>query len=308
MIVYNTSLGSYPRLSFASYNGTVFATEMVLVGGKLGIGTQSPSEKLHVTGNIHIGKSEASTEGVYHINMPSGTSTVNGGNGRDLIVTAGSSDNQSSVRGGLLILRPGFPTQPSNNYGHVIIADNGGNVGVGTTAPQWKLDVNGQIALRGQAVIDASEIEIGIGDISSGDGLRDKLAFYTNDQKRMILDGNGALSIGTINPTGYRLAVAGKAIAEEIVVKLQVDWPDYVFEKVYKRLSLSELELFILKNRHLPEVPTADDVEKNGLSLGEMDAILLKKIEELTLYVIEQQKEIEALRKLISADKSNGTF
>ena len=93
-----------------------------------------------------------------------------------------------------------------------------------------------------------------------------------------------------------------------MVVKLQVDWPDYVFEKVYKRLSLSELELFILKNRHLPEVPTADDVEKNGLSLGEMDAILLKKIEELTLYVIEQQKEIEALRKLISADKSNGTF
>src|SRR5688572_17040340 len=66
----------------------------------IGIGTQTPNERLHVAGHLRIGKNEAGTEGVYHINMPDGSASVNGGNGRDLVITAGSSDNHSQARGG----------------------------------------------------------------------------------------------------------------------------------------------------------------------------------------------------------------
>jgi hypothetical protein len=119
-----------------------------------------------------------------------------------------------------------------------------------------------------------------------------------------IVDGN--VAIGITDPKGYKLAVAGKAIAEEIVVKLQSAWPDYVFEKNYTLPSLTQLEQYIQKNKHLPDVPSAEEVKTNGVSVGEMNAILLKKVEELTLHLIEQdktitmqQKEINELKEII---------
>ncbi len=98
-------------------------------------------------------------------------------------------------------------------------------------------------------------------------------------------------------PAGYRAAIAGKLIAEEVRVSLQADWPDYVFEEDYQLPSTQEWEAFIRQHKHLPGVPSASEVENNGIALGEMQAILLKKIEELTLIVIEQQKQIEALEQ-----------
>jgi len=95
------------------------------------------------------------------------------------------------------------------------------------------------------------------------------------------------------------LAVKGSVIAEEIFVKLYADWPDYVFGQEYNMRSLSEVEKFIKKNKHLPDVPSESEVEEKGINLGEMDAILLRKIEELTLCTIEQQKLIEKQGKLI---------
>jgi hypothetical protein len=124
------------------------------------------------------------------------------------------------------------------------------------------------------------------------------------------MESGGNVAIGTIDPKGYRLAIAGKAVAEEIVVKLQANWPDYVFEKDYELPPLEEVEEYIQANNHLPDVPTAEEVKANGLSLGEMNAILLKKVEELTLYVIElkkvsddQSKEIEYLKNYRRTDK-----
>jgi hypothetical protein len=92
------------------------------------------------------------------------------------------------------------------------------------------------------------------------------------------------------------LAIGGKMVAEEVVIKLQANWPDYVFEAGYKLPSLSELEKFILTYKHLPEVPTAADIKRDGVNVGEMDAVLLKKIEELTLLLIELQKQVDALK------------
>lgn len=103
---------------------------------------------------------------------------------------------------------------------------------------------------------------------------------------------NGNVGIGTTDTKGYKLAIAGKTITEEVVVKLQGNWPDYVFEPDYKNPSLADLEQYIQSNGHLPDVPTADDVKANGMPVGEMNAVLLKKVEELTLHLIEINKRM----------------
>jgi hypothetical protein len=90
------------------------------------------------------------------------------------------------------------------------------------------------------------------------------------------------------------LAVFGDIKSKKVKVTVS-DWPDYVFEKKYPLPSLSDIEQFIQKNNHLPEVPSAKEVQEKGLDLGENQAILLKKIEELTLYIIEQDKRISRL-------------
>jgi hypothetical protein len=109
----------------------------------------------------------------------------------------------------------------------------------------------------------------------------------------MTLNSSGSLSIGTTDPKGYKLAVAGKVIAEEVVVKLQSHWPDYVFKPEYTLRPLAEVEAHIKTHGHLPEVPSAQQVEESGVGLAEMNAILLKKVEELTLYILELKKENE---------------
>ena len=109
----------------------------------------------------------------------------------------------------------------------------------------------------------------------------------------MKIDGNGNVGIGNPNPDA-KLAVSGQIHATEVRVTTTVPGPDYVFEKDYKLTSLEEIKNYIDQNKHLPEVPSAKEMEKNGVQLGEMNMLLLKKIEELTLYVIELKKENEA--------------
>ena len=108
--------------------------------------------------------------------------------------------------------------------------------------------------------------------------------------------------IGLVNinemprPNDYMLLVGGKILAEEVRIKLIKDWADYVFSKDYPLKSLTEVEEFIHANHHLPEIPSATEVEKTGVSLGDMQSKLLLKVEELTLYLIRQNKTIEMLQ------------
>ena len=111
---------------------------------------------------------------------------------------------------------------------------------------------------------------------------------------KMKIQSNGSVGIGTTYiPSGYMLAVQGKVITEEVLVKLRANWPDYVFRKEYKLQSLSDLDEYIKSNQHLPVIPSANEIDKSGVSLGEMSTKQMEKIEELTLYVIEMNKKIQ---------------
>jgi hypothetical protein len=104
---------------------------------------------------------------------------------------------------------------------------------------------------------------------------------------------DGTVGIGTGSTQGYKLAVNGQAIFTRAVVKAYPNWPDYVFRKDYQLPALDSLDKFIQTYRHLPGIPSAGDIENTGLDLGSNQAALLKKIEELTLYIIGQDKTIQ---------------
>jgi len=206
-----------------------------------------------------------------------------------------------------------------------------GNVGIGTTSPDWKLHVHSIgapsfLKISGTAAgilfspnssntlaVAAFGLATSNGDYfnasSSGDlnmrgSIGGRLLFGTmtsasNFPIRMTILNNGNVGIGTTNTRGYKLAVHGKILAEELKIRTYANWPDYVFEKNYNLKSLAELEKEIKELGHLPNIPSAKEVKENGIEVGEMNAKLLEKVEELTLYSIQQQKEIEELKKLV---------
>lgn len=111
-----------------------------------------------------------------------------------------------------------------------------------------------------------------------------------------ILDANGNWGMGTMAPCAdCKLAVNGKIRAKEVVI--DSGWADYVFDKGYTLRSLAEVEAYISENHHLPGVPTAADVQKNGINLSQINAKLLEKVEELTLYMIEVKKQNDQLQQ-----------
>jgi len=126
-------------------------------------------------------------------------------------------------------------------------------------------------------------------------------SFATN----MGITNTGQVFIGPESmalPTGYNLYVANGILTEKLRVATQTGgyWSDFVFAKDYKLKTLKQVESYVKENKHLPDVPSAKEVEKDGIDVATMDAKLLQKIEELTLYVIQQQKEIEELKKHVN--------
>lgn len=113
---------------------------------------------------------------------------------------------------------------------------------------------------------------------------------------------SGNVGIGTSNPGTYMLAVEGKIGARSVKVTL-ASWADHVFEKNYPLKSIDSLEAFIHQHKHLPNIPSAAEVKKEGVDLGEMQARLLEKIEELTLYVIELKKENDTIKEQLKKKK-----
>ncbi|WP_316810306.1 hypothetical protein [Pedobacter heparinus] len=119
----------------------------------------------------------------------------------------------------------------------------------------------------------------------------------------------GKVGIGTTDTKGYKLAVAGNVIAESVKVQLQGSWSDFVFADDYKLPTLQQTEQHIKEKGHLPGIPSAAEVKANGIDLGEMNAKLLQKIEELTLHLIRNKKEVDLFKNTIDElKKENQTL
>ena len=113
-----------------------------------------------------------------------------------------------------------------------------------------------------------------------------------------VISNNGNVGIGTDNPGSFKLAVEGALGARSIQVTLASPWPDYVFNKRHQLSDLAGLESYIKHNRHLPGIPSAEEMQKSKqVDLGAMNVKLLEKVEELTMYVIELKKENDEIKK-----------
>jgi len=189
----------------------------------------------------------------------------------------------------------------------IVFPSSGGNMGIGTTAPTAKLDVNGNIKATDNITVNKSgSYRIALNGTSHG------YIYGRNDsaEKKFLINSNGNtwfnggnVGIGTSFPDS-KLTVKGMVHAEEVQVDLSVPGPDYVFKEDYDLRTLEETQDYINEHGHLPNIPSASEMEENGVELGSMNMKLLEKIEELTLYVIELKKESEKQQKEIEKLKN----
>lgn len=255
-------------------------------GGYVGVGTSSPSARLHINSDI-----ERESFRLYK----SGNST----NYLSFWQGVGAAALDPIGTGKLYL---GYDQSTE-----VYMGLNSGKVGIGTSAPQAKLHISdGDLLLQNPVGgyprlwlkdhTGAYTLKL---DYNSLIGTGSDMLIRTASNKNIILnDTGGNVGIGTLTTGSYRLAVEGKIGAREVNVTTSA-WSDYVFKEDYSLRSIYDVEKFIEKNHHLPEVPSENEVLANGQNLGEMNAILLKKIEELTLYIIDQQKQIDALKSKV---------
>lgn len=300
----------------------------------VGIGTSSPRRSLEVVGSIlasaYIEAGTFTTAGNIYAKQGSFSDNVGIGIGTR-VPTVGL--EVAGVIQGNAFTTTGNVNAASGYFN--------GNVGIGTLAPVSKLSVGGSITLgsglenisarpaitantlvngeiraysKAGSIMDDGFIRMSAGggtnvnvksyiDLSGYSTIPDmdkNIVFGTSGVERLRIDQNGNLGIGTKSPDA-KLTVNGNIHASEVKVDTSIPVPDYVFGNDYKLKTLQEVESYIKENSHLPEIPSAKEIEKNGLFLAEMNMNLLKKVEEVTLYLIQQNKEIEELKVQVKA-------
>ncbi len=290
--------------------------------GKIGVNISNPSEELE----IHV----ADAFGEILISSERNNNGENLGRiGFKGLSNTGSAIKYAGVKGGILDNTTGsskgtlfFETYDGGFGSRMTIA--GSDIGIGTTSPLEKLHIeNGALQFynlgSGEDNVDIIKIaenttsdEFSLVGMFNGFGESGNSLKWRSSWKDdlFVLRGDGKIGIGTSDFTAnHKLRVEGSIGAREIKVEAS-GWSDFVFEKEYELRTLEEVEDYISENKHLPDVPSEKEVTENGINLGDMNTKLLQKIEELTLYLIEQNKQnqaqqakIEQLEKEITALK-----
>lgn len=250
------------------------------LNGNVGIGISSPASKLDVMTSLP-------SQGLYESQLWS-TSIP----GYGLRLQTGWDNNGISQR----------LVQKFANTDYVSFGFYQGNVGVGTVSPGSRFEVFSSMPSQGTYESQAWTTS------TSGYSLRLQTAWDNNGISQRLIQKfagtdyvslafyQGNVGIGTTVPDA-KLAVKGSIHTNEVKVDLSVPGPDYVFESAYNLPTLDEVSAYIKTNKHLPDVPSARDMEKNGLNLGEMNMLLLRKIEELMLYLLEMKGQHDRAEK-----------
>lgn len=284
-------------------------TLTILQNGNVGIGTRSPNYKLEVDGTLGIAGHLTSLRESSNTFLRADDSGYSG-YGSSSTLSSGANIllyGKSSSRADVLAFR--------NSGGERMTINSKGNVGIGTSNPNasvngtlLEVNANGDVfpvfRLDRENGIEKQDAAYDFFIGSAGDfGIRNNGAGYpiviNNGMQSgtvgLVINNNGNIGVGTAATGTHKLAVDGTIGAREIKVEA-TGWSDFVFNDDYKLKDLDEVENFIEENKHLPDVPSEKEVLKNGIQLGEMDAKLLQKIEELTLYMIEQNKETKTMK------------
>lgn len=310
---------------------------LLIPNEKLGIGTSTPLYPIHIKGNGYfedqIGIGELPGESGQPLGVKGDLAVGGGEDGFDsaseVVLFRGQSETwylgatNTTVRDDSDF----YVGLEGNGEGFLNVKHNG-RIGMGTTSPAGFLDIArntpessapflhmqnsnvGNVFIRwssGNILSSYRQYSVGI---DQSDNRTLKFSTSTSalgdleDNTIMTLHPEKKVSINTDEvPSGYQFAVKGKIINEGVNIRLQQDWPDYVFSEDYKMMDLSSLEKYIADNGHLPNVPSAIEIAMNGLSVEDSSVFMMEKIEELTLYIIELEKKINKLQDQVGKTK-----
>ena len=279
----------------------------------VGVGTTSPQQQMHINGNTMISgsgnallfaTSASTTDGNFGIKYT--------GSGLNFYIPNNTNYLMYIRNNGYVGIGTSSPTEKLEVSGNAKAT----NVTATSAVQSSTLTVTGNVTFNSLAGSSSKILTVGSNGLLSsadvsevGDGMGNhiattdlnlngkKIVGTTNGANGIFVAQNGNVRIGagTANPT-KALEVNGAIRSKEVLVEV-TNWSDFVFDKDYDLMTLKEVESYIKENGHLPDVPSAEEVKANGVEVGEMNAILLRKIEELTLYIIELEKKIDGMQK-----------